>query len=254
MTPETREGGDVMYPDTLRRLEDLLTGDDAPWSGVEVTRHLYPKPPLVDYTGVDDIVGKNEQDTKDKRREEQRDREEAVLRHYYANPPVGRGRAMVENAPKQTIDYEDAFNTDLRDPPVAIYRVLMENDIHVETWCPHDNQREGNNQKRAACDLPSKSSTATDSSTGTPTGSTTGLDRITTTAATTTSPMCEIATYGTYSICSCSSTNGGHTVSHAIRKPSATDCSDIKTFPMTSFMQVATAVPTSLMCVNTQKD
>lgn len=43
-------------------------------------------------------------------------------------------------------------------------------------------------------------------------------------------------------------------MSHAMVKPSGEECSDIKTFPMTSFIQVPTKTPTSTICSVTQKD
>ncbi|KAJ6138245.1 hypothetical protein N7471_004731 [Penicillium samsonianum] len=77
----------------------------------------------------------------------------------------------------------------------------------------------------------------------------------TTQATTTSSDMCELQVFAsTYSVCSCSSTYGGHTLSHAMIKPSSKECSDIKTFPMMSFIQVPTATPTSTMCSHTHQN
>ncbi|KAJ6032585.1 hypothetical protein N7540_003317 [Penicillium herquei] len=57
---------------------------------------------------------------------------------------------------------------------------------------------------------------------------------------TTTSNMCELQTISGYSVCACLSTNAGHTMSHTIAKPSSQSCSDISTFPMSSFVQSQT--------------
>lgn len=256
MTPG--DGGSPLYSDTLGWLEDLLTGDDAPWAGVDITRHLYDKP-QVDKTGLDEIEDEQE------RENELAKRTEEAMKKYFTNPDQLNGRMMVEFAPRQTIDPDDGNNHDLKDPPFAMYRILMGERTDQKQWCPHENQQsgDGNNQKRAAaCSLPSSSSTSTSSGTSTSTDSTstdstsTEKSSGTTTAATTTSsPMCELQIYGSsYSVCTCSSTMGSHTLSHAMLKPTSTDCGDIKTFPMTSFIQVPTATPTSYICVNTPKD
>ncbi|KAJ5159780.1 uncharacterized protein N7482_006784 [Penicillium canariense] len=255
MTPQ--KDGKMMYPTTVGWLEDVLTGESSKWPGVQITKHLYDKPPPVDYSGVDEI-----EDLREREAEKQK-RENEVLFKYNKNGD-SKGRVLVEFDPYQNINPEDAYDPDDQDPPKAIWRVLMENDEHLEQWCPRQNQQNGKNQKRAAaCRLTSISSTGTttDAST-TSTGmisaaSTTpsGTNTVASTTATTTSAMCDLEVYdSTYSVCSCSSTNSGHTLKHAIAKPSGTKCSDIKTFPMTSFIQVATAVPTSAICANVQKD
>ncbi|OQE16146.1 hypothetical protein PENSTE_c025G04547 [Penicillium steckii] len=261
MTPA--EDGSPKYSDSLGWLEDLLTGDGAPWAGVEITRHLYDKP-KPDTSGIDEINGENQEETDEKRRDELEKRMDKALAAYATNSKELNGRMMIEFAPRQTIK-ENGDEHDLLDPAVAIYRVWMASrDDRVE-FCPHENQQsgDGNNQKRAAaCSLSSSTSSSTSSdaltstdSTSTDSASTDTSSGSTTAATTTSSPMCELQVIGSsYSICSCSSTMGSHTVSHAMLKPTSTDCGDINTFPMTSFIQVPTPTQTTYFCSNTPKD
>lgn len=251
MTPQ--KDGVAIYDDRVKEVEKKLTGDGAPWNGVSITRHLYDKPADFDTTGMDE-------DQMETKRNE-------ILEAYGINAKA-KGRMWIEYDPNQDTNPDDAWDLEDLNPAPAMWRVWMEDNKHENKWCPLASQREANNQRRAvACDLPTSeastgtntaSSTGSTSSTGTNTASSTGsTSSFATTSATpsTTSNMCELEVYGgNYSICSCSSTNSGHTLNHAIVKPSGTDCSDIKTFPMTSFIQVATAVPTSHVCENTQKD
>lgn len=265
MTPT--DGGNPMYPDSLGWLEDLLTGDGAPWAGCEVTRHLYKKPTYAKPT-MDEAKGKTQAEKEQYLQKLLNERIDKAFADYATNPNELNGRMMIEFAPRQTIK-ENGDEHGLLDPPVAMYRVWMASrDDRVE-FCPHQNQQvgDGNNQKRAAaCSLSSSSSsassdasTSTDStstdSASTNTSSGTSTIATTTTTTTTSSPMCELQVIGSsYSICSCSSTMGSHTVSHAMLKPTSTDCGDINTFPMTSFVQVPTPTQTTYFCSNTPKD
>lgn len=62
----------------------------------------------------------------------------------------------------------------------------------------------------------------------------------TTSSTSTSSAMCSLWVVDTStSLCSCQSTTAQHTLSHQIMKPTDKDCSDINTFPMTSFMRMS---------------
>ena len=72
---------------------------------------------------------------------------------------------------------------------------------------------------------------------------------------TTRGPLCSGLNYedGPHA-CACSSTVGKHILHHTITKPSDKDCSDIQTFPISSFIKVPAATAYSDICVNTQQN
>ncbi|OQE25262.1 hypothetical protein PENSTE_c006G04985 [Penicillium steckii] len=82
---------------------------------------------------------------------------------------------------------------------------------------------------------------------GSTTKITSGLASSTTSSTTSSTALCSLEIVdSSSSICDCQSTTAKHSLSHRIMKPTDKACSDIKTFPMTSFLHVpSTAAVTS---------
>lgn len=149
MTP-AGDDGETRYPDKIAQLENVLTGDDSPWSGAEVTTHLYEKPDTSDL----------DPEAMDYQR-----RFDEIMLNYHCSP-AARGRMLIEYDNHQDHDpHNDDLDAPVRAHPKAIWRVWMESENHLHEWDPRANQQPGTcdngNRKRDGSCTTSRSASIT---------------------------------------------------------------------------------------------